>query len=221
MLLHKIGVYIAFTLLTGWLLFGSWQLPQPASGNYASHQATNEEGEKLSIDRRIARYTFWLAGFTAVLAFSTIGLWIATGLALRHARETAQRQLRAYVHVADATILHANDEWSPNIRIKLKNYGQTPAYRVINRRRATMVVAGKPPTADSIPEEVAHFSDLGPSQDQVSTLVIPRTPWQLIKTAIERRGVHSMCSARSRIVTLLGIFTAPDIVSKRRPMTRG
>ena len=70
---QKIAVYIAFVFLTAWLLFGSWQLPQPVGRNHASHEATNdywqdaprapmtdedeteakiprEEGEKLSIE---------------------------------------------------------------------------------------------------------------------------------------------------------------------------
>jgi len=37
---------------------------------------TNSGDEKLAIDRSIARYTLLLAAFTAVLAISTIGLWL-------------------------------------------------------------------------------------------------------------------------------------------------
>jgi hypothetical protein len=47
-----------------------------AQQNAATDQATSQEGEKLSIDRSIARYTLWLAAFTLILAISTIGLWV-------------------------------------------------------------------------------------------------------------------------------------------------
>jgi MFS family permease len=40
--MRKVAVYIAFVLSTAWLLFGSWQLPQTVSGNYASREATND-----------------------------------------------------------------------------------------------------------------------------------------------------------------------------------
>jgi hypothetical protein len=40
--MRKVAVYIAFVLLTAWLLFGSWQLPQIVSSNHASHEATND-----------------------------------------------------------------------------------------------------------------------------------------------------------------------------------
>src|SRR4051812_12484650 len=49
----------------------------------------------------VAFYTSAVALFTAILALSTIGLWIATNRTLRHSRETAERELRAYV-VVDA-----------------------------------------------------------------------------------------------------------------------
>jgi len=74
-------------------------LPQATDRDHGGQETASEESEKLSIDRRIARYTLWLACFTAVLAISTIGLWIATARTLRHSREMAERQLRAYVNV--------------------------------------------------------------------------------------------------------------------------
>src|SRR5262245_18846764 len=69
--MRKVAVYVAFFLSTAWLLLGSWQVPQAASGNHDSREATNdywqeaqrasmtdetgakasrEEGEKLSTE---------------------------------------------------------------------------------------------------------------------------------------------------------------------------
>jgi hypothetical protein len=74
-------------------------IPQRISFDHGGYTTTAEEGEKLLIDRRIANYNLVLDFFTGVLAGSTIGLWIATQLILRHNRETAESQLRAYVAV--------------------------------------------------------------------------------------------------------------------------
>ena len=40
--MRKVAVYVAFVLSTAWLLLGSWQVPQAASGNHASREATND-----------------------------------------------------------------------------------------------------------------------------------------------------------------------------------
>jgi hypothetical protein len=84
-----------------------------------------------------------VAAFTIVLAISTVGLWLATvGLwsstnklydagerQLAHLTETAQRELRAYVYVEDATFqLAETGVWK--ITTRIKNCGHTPAHRV-------------------------------------------------------------------------------------------
>jgi hypothetical protein len=43
-------------------------------------------------DEALARYTLWLVVFTAILAISTIGLWLVTAETLRHAKDDAARQ---------------------------------------------------------------------------------------------------------------------------------
>jgi hypothetical protein len=96
---HKIAIYVAFVLLSVWLVMMSLLTPQTVRAYRPSYTTTEEESEKLLIDWRIANYNLVLDFFTGILAFSTIGLWIATQLTLRHNRETAERQLRAYVSV--------------------------------------------------------------------------------------------------------------------------
>jgi hypothetical protein len=102
-----------------------------------------------------------IAGFTIILAFSTIGLWLATyrlyqagerqirtsrqigavqaGQTRRQltlARETAERQLRAYVVVQKSEIRNFPPEPTPvetvQAHVIVKNAGQTPAYDVIS-----------------------------------------------------------------------------------------
>src|SRR5437660_77773 len=94
---HKIAIHIAFVFLAVWLVLGSLLAPHTIGVDRSGHATTSEESEKQLIERRIADYTLALALFTGALALSTIGLWVATDLILRHSRETAERQLRAYV----------------------------------------------------------------------------------------------------------------------------
>jgi hypothetical protein len=80
-----------------------------------------------------------VAAFTVVLAISTIGLWLATNRLwsagerqLLHLGDTAERQLRAYVmpdHVM-AKVMRIGH--APEVEVKLRNAGQTPAYNVSN-----------------------------------------------------------------------------------------
>ncbi len=71
-----------------------------------------------------------IAGFTIILAFATIFLWAATRDLVKDGRETAKRQLRAYigVHKMKATIesIEGSDV-KVVVSIILKNFGQTPA----------------------------------------------------------------------------------------------
>jgi hypothetical protein len=80
---HKLAVYIAFVLLTAWLLWQSSQILQPSTqyrGATTQEQGTSRytEEEKKKTDEALARYTGWLTFFTGILALATIGLGIAT-----------------------------------------------------------------------------------------------------------------------------------------------
>jgi hypothetical protein len=79
----------------------------------------------------VAFYTSVLALFTGVLGVSTVGLWIATNRTLKHAQETAQRQLRAYLTVESGGVVLLNNATQINASIIFKNTGQTPAYGVM------------------------------------------------------------------------------------------
>jgi hypothetical protein len=137
----------------------------------------------------VAFFTLWIAIFTFVLAASTIGLWIATILTLRHARETAERQLRAYVHVHDVVMSLMNSEYSPNIQVIIKNYGQTPAHRITDISR----YVGMPrPTEQDFGLDGAErreLADLGPTQQVFSTWSLPVNQWTQAST-LARKGLQ-------------------------------
>jgi hypothetical protein len=125
-----------------------------------------------------AASTVALAFLTLILAIGTLFLWLVTRRLVIGTEETAKRQLRAYIHVADAAILHTNSEWPTNVRIQFKNYGQTPAYRVSNRCKCALQLIGEPDF--NIPEMIASYSDLGPTQDRVTTVVITQNNWEFM-----------------------------------------
>jgi hypothetical protein len=68
-----------------------------------------------------------------LLSFVTLMLWGATVRLVRGSEKTAQRQLRAYVFVEKAVVTHLDDnEGTPEAIVTIKNFGQTPAYRLVN-----------------------------------------------------------------------------------------
>jgi hypothetical protein len=74
--------------------------------------------------------TVLLAVFTFTLWSSTSQLWRATRDTLRHAEGTAERQLRAYVFVSTAKV--DEEDSIPYARVEIKNFGQTPAYKLVS-----------------------------------------------------------------------------------------
>jgi hypothetical protein len=70
--------------------------------------------------------TVIIAIFTIILVFATSFLYSATRALVREAEDTAERQLRAYVFVCKSSREGAPSP-SPEFRIVIKNFGQTPA----------------------------------------------------------------------------------------------
>jgi hypothetical protein len=97
--LHKVAVSVAFVLLTGWLLAGSLHAP-PAS-NVGHNQTTDESATKnekrnpretfwqRTFNDPTAFFTLWVAAFTSILSFSTIGLYVVTRIAANAALRQA------------------------------------------------------------------------------------------------------------------------------------
>ena len=88
-----------------------------------------ERHDKADTDRWLVRLTAILAVATALLVIATGFLWNATKQLVGGAEDTAKRQLRAYVFVGEAEIIHAGTNMV-EAAIKIKNFGQTPAYDV-------------------------------------------------------------------------------------------
>ncbi|MGD0883757.1 MAG: hypothetical protein ABSA46_02565 [Thermodesulfovibrionales bacterium] len=92
-------------------------------------------------DDQIIKYTFWLMIFTGVLAFSTIGLWIATffaGKATKKAADAAQKSAEVLPLIERAWVFVESVDWlrrDPSeegtqqiaLTVQLWNAGKTPA----------------------------------------------------------------------------------------------
>jgi hypothetical protein len=106
----------------------------------------------------------WLMFAATVLLFvATLGLWLATVRLVRSAEKTAERQLRAYVGITEATVSNFGIGKNLKVSMTIKNSGQTPAYRVAKHYS---IMGGEYPRKDPLPriDVRGHFSTLGPGE---------------------------------------------------------
>lgn len=134
-----------------------------------------------------------VAGFTIVLAISTIGLWIVThslwraGETQRNlAEDTAERQLRAYVSVEAGQNGRQRKGYKFDFRPVLINNGLTPAADVQIISNVGVVPPLIPSNFDySLPPAPnPSITTIGPRQSRVHTLIFHRK-----LTFAEMRGI--------------------------------
>jgi hypothetical protein len=111
-------------------------------------EGRNGEGNATKDDREEQGTEFWppfsgyrlkitdtfVAAFTAFLFFATVALYCATRRLVIGAENTAERQLRAYIHVDESTLITEISSKGIDLRVRteIKNWGQTPAYDIRN-----------------------------------------------------------------------------------------
>ena len=117
----------------------------------------------------------WIAGISTVI--STSAVLIAIGLTYQAnaiARDTAKRQLRAYVFLSDAngqgTISHFRYAVGepPHCMINIKNYGTTPAYKMVYQRGVIVCPWPLPDDFEFPPDDTVNFaagSSLAPNDE--------------------------------------------------------
>jgi len=134
----------------------------------------------------------WLiAIFTGTLWWSTRKLWVSTRNTLKHAQETAERQLRAYVFVeshSDSEVHKpvVSTDGQSVLPLKVFNRGQTPAYDVRVWVGARILPPNIFPPARPPQGLKFHPIDLGPGS-HVAIDGRLNGPW----TEQEREGVLS------------------------------
>lgn len=126
-----ITALIAFSL---WLFIVLPIYYGPAN-NQTTEQCSEKENknhgfwEKTRCDP-VAFFTAWLVGFTGVLAFSTIGLWIVTALGVRNQTADTRILQRAYLAVTGEGILPLRTidlHGLSGAHVGFKNAGNLPA----------------------------------------------------------------------------------------------
>lgn len=203
---------VAFTVCAGIVWRSSdYQNCQTEKTQKSSDQKTEKRNSVFIVSIECAgRFTdknhdSIIAIFTIVLGFGTFLIWWATRDLVEGAERTAERQLRAYVHVEDAQLSHANDEWRPCISVAIKNYGQTPARRVRHKIGNALVMSGPGNFAVEPDESVC---DLGPSQGFTKTFHTNREFWNsMTKPAI---------IAKTGIYYVFGEITYSDVFNPKK-----
>lgn len=87
----------------------------------------------------------------------------------------AKRELRAYVHVEEIAIADENPKYQITFAIKIKNFGNTPAYKVSIRSSTSQNVIGE--SKFDLAETPALYYSLGPGQEHTTTLQFPLALW--------------------------------------------
>jgi hypothetical protein len=195
------------------------QNPQSATEDHVDPNSTVNSGFKAWVTSNEkflnAISTGFIAVFTILLAFGTVALFCATRNLVSGAEDTAQRQLRAYVGVgADDLGFDTPGENNPNyvpipanpvagqvfddfLTIKVKNFGQTPAYDVIVFGHMAVM----PPFAmlpDDFFTRQAPFDALpsGPVRTFVSRFVLQPQQMAISKHVVN--DVRPLIAARQR-----------------------
>jgi hypothetical protein len=146
-----LGVFLAVAIFALGFLFASSIFPPNANLETAAQEHSKQETSKASTDERIADYTWWLAVLTGGLVFVASGQGVfiarsdktariaanaakraadATSASVDLARDTAKRQLRAYVTVNGVIRTKNPGDLSGEgfaVLVDIKNSGQTPA----------------------------------------------------------------------------------------------
>ena len=150
-------------------------LPKPTEAELA--EKAEEQKEKTESDRWLVRFTAILAVATVVLAVGTGFLWNATRRLVRGAEQTAERQLRAYVSVESATITGLQTGFTPTARLRVKNFGQTPAYALTGNGGIALGIAFDklPPPTSTQPGKTVSGLPIGATTDQFHVLPAPLT----------------------------------------------
>lgn len=188
-----------------------------AAGNVALEPFRRKD----DADAYIALFTVILSVATVVLACSTIGLWLATKKmwragerqlaltkdALDHSRDTAKRQLRAYVTTTDHKAydykLLPDNVVSPCF--DLQNRGQTPATNVQVTINASYVASDEADTAELEWSPGTAFT-LAPGERTTIAAVLPPLTEEMM----------AQLTARTHGILLLGKATYDDAFGQQQ-----
>jgi hypothetical protein len=132
-----------------------------------------------------------IAIFTVFLGIATGFLWWATRNLVKEAKETSERQLRAYVSATPEKVLNWTNNFDAiGVTFRLKNHGQTPALEVASE--FTIEVLDGAPDLKVVHVQADHGIAIFP-QEEVPTQLMksPRPSHEEVKDVeTDKRRVH-------------------------------
>lgn len=133
-------------------------------------------------------FTPWLAGATALLALASFWQVAIT-------RNTARRQLRAYVFVRATAGPVANGK--TRCEVVVRNSGQTPASSVTERIAVWIDAYPQPASPPAFPpSDDAHPYSIGPSADVVRWRDVDLSPADLKEVRAEKKAIWMLAQIR-------------------------
>lgn len=155
-------------------------------------------------------FTIAIALATISLAWYTAQLWGATRLLAIDAKESAERQLRAYVFAAHDSPITLYKEKFLSVQIDIKNLGQTPANEVICRASIGLypypLKSPLPPEDGPSPSQSPLFTNQ--IIKQFPTLEKPLAPTDL-----------NAILAKNKAIYVWGKITYVDVFKNQRTTT--
>lgn len=131
---------------------------------------------------------------TLVMAMFTVGLFISNYLLWKSGEKHSERELRAYVHVSEASIRNFGSSIPVEANLSVKNFGQTPAYDFC---LITGLGIHELPRHDFTPYErtegLESKGTLGPGDSVEVPRVMPKVLTPEICQRILRREVAIFC----------------------------
>jgi hypothetical protein len=128
--------------------------------------------------------TVAFTGFGAFLIWRTL---LATQDTVIETRRIGERQVRAYVGVTDISI-ERTDTDSPTVKLKIKNGGQSPAYKIAIRTGYVVNFKGSPQHADQNREQVERGFDIGPGQEIHHPVYVAELIWAVAQSTIRNKA---------------------------------
>jgi hypothetical protein len=154
----------------------------------AQKREAAQRDQELKIQRDIARFNHQLVIATWVLGIIGFGTGIVLYFTLCHARESSERQLRAYVHIEDIVMSEMNSGYDAIIQVIVRNYGQTPARWITNTYQCLPMARPRESGFALNAQQTAELGDLAPTQKTYSTFPYPYACWQGIKADISTKA---------------------------------
>jgi hypothetical protein len=181
--------------------------PKPNPTKPANQEARQQNQE------RFPRLTQWkpvfeIVGLCFLIGYTTVEAlqWCATTEANRISKDTAQRQLRAYIGIEPGALNNFAPSFKTGANFTINNYGQTPAYKVM----ASYAVGVLPyPYPDNLPLPRAEHQII----ESVASIYphVPSVAYRELDNPISEKQINEILDGSTVRFYVGGIIRYSDI----------